>query len=130
MFCDHPERAYASHLPEFLGWITEQPRKEAAKLYWRNTPTFSTIFFGCKRRNSAFAWANQFAHNLVAGYGIEYLDFWSIEAARYADTCHEEREDGWHRDQHYSCCYEDFSKVQGVVGEAVARTFMHMMAMF
>ena len=59
------------------------------------------------------------------------MDFWDIEVVHYDDTCHSQNDGpgigGWEKDNFYSCVYDNFTRVYGPVGEAVARTFMSRM---
>eukprot|EP00897_Mesotaenium_endlicherianum_P009837 jgi/Mesen1/8882/ME000532S08276 len=125
-FCSEPERAYVSHLPKFLEWQLAQPHKPSARFLWRSEAPYPVPLTGCNaRRNSALAWANEFARSLSARYCFRYMDFWAIEAPRYIDTCYFEHDGNWYRDSHYSCLYANNTKVYGDVGEAAVRHFMH-----
>eukprot|EP00897_Mesotaenium_endlicherianum_P000363 jgi/Mesen1/10327/ME000797S09811 len=124
--CVEPERAYRARLPEFLEWQVSRPHKATTRFLWRSQPPFPVPYGGCAgRRNSALAWANDFARSECAKYGMGYVDVWPIEAPRYRDTCYQQAGNKWLKDHHYTCQYADFTKVHGDVGEAGVRHFMH-----
>eukprot|EP00897_Mesotaenium_endlicherianum_P003644 jgi/Mesen1/3307/ME000191S02447 len=106
-------------------WLVSRPHKHTARFVWRSEAPYPVPLENCwGRRNSALAWANEFARGLSTRYNFQYMDTWPIEAPRYLDTCYKQVGQQWVRDNHYSCPYDDNKKVLGDVGEAVVRYFM------
>lgn len=132
-FCRNAVAAYNYYLPRFMNWAVRRPHKETTRFFWRTAPPFPNKWYGCSgfvgdRRSSMFAKANDIARRISRIYGIGWMNFWPIEAPRYGDACLREVQPGvWKKDSHYSCLYANDSKVHGIVGETVARVFVHML---
>lgn len=131
-FCKDPIGSYTRQLPQFMKWNINLPHKPNARFFWRTAPPIPSNLYVCSQwrnaRSSFRAETNRIARHFAPKYGIEILDFWPIEAPRYLDNCVKEKQPGvWFIDGHYSCPYQNNTKSYGVVGEAVARLFVHML---